>query len=232
MKKIIVIAAALTLLFIDLLSAHELWVAKEKGNLVVMFKHDGKSDPYKPEFVKIAKGFDSSGREVAVRVIPQGTRTLLAPAQPPALVSIVYSPGVYCKTPEGYKNISKRDAKDAIESIRAEIFNKNFWQWNDRFAKPLGGKMELVPLKNPLVLKVEDKLPFQVLYDGQPLPGAAVIAEGIEKDSLKADGNGRAEVIIKRDGLNVVKARRKTPTVNDPDADILIEIANISFSVK
>lgn len=92
--------------------------------------------------------------------------------------------------------------------------------------------MELLPLKNPLVLKVEDKLPFQVLYDSHPLPGAAVIAEGIEKDSLKADGNGRAEVIIKRDGLNVVKARRKTPTVNDPDAGILIEIANISFSVK
>ncbi|WP_449243909.1 DUF4198 domain-containing protein [Desulfobacca acetoxidans] len=128
--------------------------------------------------------------------------------------------------------MSKRDAKDAIDSIRAEIFKKNFWQWNDRFAKPLGGKMELVPLKNLLVLKVEDKLPFQVLYDSHPLPGAAVIAEGIEKDSLKADGNGRAEVIIKRDGLNVVKARRKTPTVNDPDADILIEIANISFSVK
>lgn len=136
------------------------------------------------------------------------------------------------KTPEGYKNVSKREAKDVIESMKGVTFNKNIWGWSENFSKPLGGKMELVPLKNPLDLKSGDTLPFQVLYNGKPLAGATVSAEGVEKDALKTDQEGKAEIVIKKSGLNVVKANLKTPTPNDPDADTLSETANLVFEVK
>ena len=57
-------------------------------------------------------------------------------------------------------------------------------------------------------------------------------AEGVGKDELKTDANGRAEVAIKKSGLNVVGATRKTDTPNDPDADVLYESAVIAFDVK
>ncbi|MEW6658924.1 MAG: DUF4198 domain-containing protein [Thermodesulfobacteriota bacterium] len=232
MKKTILLALALTLFSASALYAHDTWVAREGGDLVVKYGHGDKIDPYKPAYVKEAKAYDASGREMAVTIKPQDTRAVLAPAQAPALVTIVYNSGAWVKTPEGYKNVSKREAKDVLQSMKGETHNKNIWQWSDRFSKPLGGKMELVPLKNPLSLKVGDTLPFQVIYNGKPLAGATVAAEGVEKDTLKTDLNGKAQIVIKKSGFNVVKANRKTPTPNDPDADTLSETANIAFEVK
>ncbi len=232
MKKSILLLLALTLFFASDLYAHDKWVSKDADGLVVKYGHEGKIDPYNPKYVKGAKAYDASGKEIPVTIKPQKTRVILVPVQDPALVAIIYDSGAWVKTPSGWKNVSKREAKDVIQSDKGDTHSKNLWQWNDRFSKPLGGKMELVPLKNPLLLKVGDTLLFQVLYDGKPLAGATVGAEGVGKDEMKTDPNGRAEVVIKKSGLNVVKATRKTLTPNDPDADVLLETANITFEVK
>lgn len=232
MKKAVVLALVLTLFSASALYAHDTWVAKDGNVLVVKYGHGDKIEPYKPAYVKEAKAYDASGKEVQVTIKPQDVRAVLAPAQAPALVAIVYDSGAWVKTPEGYKNVSKREAKDVLQSMKGETHSKNIWHWSDRFSKPLGGKMELVPLKNPLSLKVGDTLPFQVIYRGKPLAGATVAAEGVEKDALKTDATGKAQIVIKNSGLNVVKANLKTPTPHDPDADSLSETANITFEVK
>ncbi len=232
MKKGIVFAAVLTLLCANALYAHDVWVDKGAAGVVVKWGHGDKLDPYKPANVTEARAYAVSGKEIPVTVKPQDTRAVLNVAQDPALVAVVFTPGVYVKTPEGYKNVSKREAKDVIESFRSITWNKNLWAWSDGFGKPLGAKMEIVPAKNPLSLKVGDTLVFQAVYDGKPLAGAPVSAEGVEKDALKTDPNGRAQVVIKKTGLNVVKVNRKTATPNDPDADTLSETASIVFAVK
>jgi len=213
-------------------SAHDTWVGQDGSALVVKWGHGDKLEAYKPESVKAAKGFDAAGQGVPVTFKPQEGKVTLAPAKELAALTLVFASGPWVKTPEGYKNVSKREAKDVIESMKGLTYNKNIWKWSENFGKPLGGKMEIVPLKNPLALKVGDKLPFQVLYDGKPLAGATVTAEGVEKDSLKTDTNGRTEVTVKKSGLNVVKANLRTPTPNDPDADILSETANLVFEVR
>lgn len=236
MKKAMVFTLVLTLFFTSAVYAHNTWVAKEGDVLVVKYGHGDKSDPYKPAYVKNPKAYDASGKEIAVTLKPQETRTVLIPSQSPALVAVVFDSGGWVKTPEGWKNISKPEAKkqglEVLDSDKSIDYTKGFWQWNDRFSKPLGVKMELVPLKNPLSLKVGDKLPFQVLYDGKPLAGVAVKAEGVGKGELKTDQNGRAEVVIKKTGRNIVGARRKTPTPKSTYADVIVESANLTFEVK
>jgi nickel transport protein len=232
MKKSVLFILALTLLFASALYAHDTYVAKEGDAFVVMHGHHGKSEPYNPQLIKAAKAYDASGKEIAVTMKPQENRVLLAFAKDPALVEFVYDTGPRVKTPEGWKSLSKREAKDALESKKWVKCVKQINQWNDRFSQPLAAKMEIVPMKNPLALKVGDKLSFQVLYDGKPLAGATVGAEGVEKDALKTDPNGRAEVAIKKSGLNIVSASQNTPTPNDPDADALGEIATLTFEVK
>lgn len=232
MKMILLIGVVVFLWLVSPSVAHDTWVGQDGSALVVKWGHGDKLDPYKPESVKEAKGFDASGQMVAVTIKPQNGKVALAPAKEPAALTLVFASGPWVKTPEGYKSVSKREAKDVIESMKGLTYNKNIWQWSDSFAKPLGGKMEIVPLKNPLTLKVGDNLPFLVLYDGKPLAGATVTAEGVEKNYLKTDATGRAEVAVKKSGLNVVKANFRTPTPNDPDADILSETANLVFEVK
>jgi nickel transport protein len=232
MKKFILFILALTLVFASTLYAHDTYVAKESAAFVIVHGHAGKQEPYNPQFIKDAKAFDASGKVVAVTMKPQKDRVLLSFAKDPALVEFVYDTGPRVKTPEGWKSLSKREAKNAIESKKWVKGVKQINQWSDRFGKPLGGKMEIVPMKNPLALKVGDKLPFQVLYNGKPLPGVAVSNEGHGKDEIKTDPNGRAEVVIKKSGLNIVGASQNTPTPNDPDVDALGEIATLTFEVK
>ncbi|MBU4446983.1 MAG: DUF4198 domain-containing protein [Proteobacteria bacterium] len=234
MKKCLLFILALTLLSASALYAHDTWVAKEGDAFVVMNGHHGKGEPYKPAYVKGAKAYDASGKEIAVTLKPQDTRVLLTPAKEPALVTVIYAPGAWVKTPEGWKNLSKREAKNVnvIESGEWVKNVKHIYLWNERFSKPLGAKMEIVPLKNPLALKVGETLPLEVFYEGKPLAGAAVKAAGVGKDELKTDRNGRAEVPIKEKGLNLVVVTRKTTTPNNPDSDILYEAAHIAFEVK
>ncbi len=91
--------------------------------------------------------------------------------------------------------------------------------------------MELVPLQNPLSLKPGDRLAVKVLYEGKPLAGVGIAAAGVEKGSLQTDAAGKALVPIQVKGLVVVKANRRTPTPQDPDADILSETASLVFTL-
>jgi nickel transport protein len=235
MKRTIVLALFLTLFSATTLYAHYAWVVKEGDILVVKYGHGDKIDPYKPAYVTAAKAYNASGKEIGVTIKPQETRAVLVPGQAPALVSITYNSGAWVKTPEGWKNISKPEAKKegktVLQSDKSLKYSKAIWQWNPRFSKPLGVKMELVPLKNPLVLKVGDKLPLQILYNGKPLAGIEVRGEGA-KDGPKTDQKGLVEVPITKSGLNVLAATNKTPTPKDPDADMLVEVGNLSFEVK
>ena len=232
MKKAIVLALALTLLSASALYAHDAWIAKDKGVLTVTYGHGTKTEPYNPAKVKSVKAFNTAGKVIPITVKTQDGKAILAPAKAPALVMMFFDSGPWVQTPEGYKNVSKREAKNVIKSLKSQKYCKGIWHWSNRLSKPMGGKMELVPLKNPLALKPGDKLPFLVLYAGKPLAGAAVAAEGVKKGALKTDSQGRAEIVIKKKGLNLVGATRKTNTPKDPDADVLYESANLAFEVK
>lgn len=232
MKKWMVFTLMVTLLSASALYAHDTYVIKEGDAFVVIHGHDGKSDPYNPQFIKTPKAYDASGKDLEVTTKFEESRVLLNMLKDPALVSFVYNTGPRVKTAEGWKSMSKSQAKDVIDSAIWVKNVKQINQWHERFIKPLGAKMEIVPLSNPLALKVEDKLSFLLLYDGKPMAGVNVNAPGVEKDTLKTDSAGKAEVVIKKSGLNIVVASRTTPTPNSDDADKLGEIATLTFEVK
>lgn len=222
---------ALSLLVPAGAAAHDVWVAPGEGKWVVMWGHGDKSDPYRPEQVQQVQAYDAAAQSVPVMVEAGNQQAFLRPQTRPAFISLVFASGPWVKTPEGYKNLSKREAKDALESFKSVTYNKNLWQWHPRFGQPLGGKMELVPLQNPLSLKPGDRLPIQVLYEGKPLAGVVVSAPGVEKGSLQTDAAGKALVPIQAKGLVVVKANQRTPTPQDPDADMLSETASLVFTL-
>jgi len=233
MKKSLCLCLVLVLSLATVAAAHDTWVGKGADGLVVLRGHDGQGgDPYKPEYVKEAKAFDANGKEQAISIKPAENKAILPTAQEPALVAIVYNSGAWVKTPEGWKNVSKREAKDIIESAKGIAYSKNLFQWHDSFAKPIGAKMEIVPLKNPLSLKVGDSLPVQVLYDGKPLAKIGLKAEGHGKDEITTDAQGQAAIALKKTGLTIISANLRTPLPNDPDADVLSETANLTFTIK
>jgi nickel transport protein len=145
MKKCLLLLCVSTLLFVSVLNAHDTYVIKEGNAFVIMHGHDGKSDPYNPQFIKAAKAYDVTGNEMPVTMNPEESCVLLDISQPPALVTLTYATGPKVKTAEGWKDGSKREVKDAIESKKWVKNVKQIMQWNDQFGQPRGAQMEVVP---------------------------------------------------------------------------------------
>lgn len=233
-KWLLGIVGLLVLALVSVVAAHDTWVGSTAAGWEVLRGHDGVGgDPYNPAYVKEARAYDAKGGKVGVKIQPAGDKAQLLPAREPALITIVYHSGAWVKTPEGWKNIAKREAKgEILEAVKGTFYSKNLFQWHDSFARPLGEVMEIVPLRNPLTLKVGDSLPVQVLYHGKPLAGLSLGTASHGPAAAVTDSQGQATVQITKPGLTIISGNLRTPLPNDPDADQHSETVNLTFVVR
>lgn len=88
------------------------------------------------------------------------------------MLAVFFDNGFWVKTPEGWKNVSKKEyGKPVEDSSRPLKFSKMVSSWSDFALKPVGLEFEVVPLGKP---SREGSLEVQVLYGGKPVEGAAV----------------------------------------------------------
>lgn len=100
--------------------------------------------------------------------------------------------------------------------------------------KPVGLGLEIVPLSNPYAPGNSPQLTVQVLYRGQPLPGALVKLNNLSADAKpvemhRTDASGRAAFQARRAGqwqFNVVWSQ---PLASNPTADFLTTFSSLTF---
>jgi uncharacterized GH25 family protein len=119
---------------------------------------------------------------------------------------------------EGLERIRRLRASRGQSGVPArEIYSrcaKSLLAVGDRagagFDRVLGLELELVPEKNPYLLKAGETLPVRLLYHGKPLEGALVTAlpQGAPdaRVSSRSDRRGHADLRLDRPGLWLVKA--------------------------
>ena len=94
--------------------------------------------------------------------------------------------------------------------------------------------LEIVPERNPYMLRPGEKLPLLIYYQGRPLPGALVKLTNLDQDSKPAalqrsDRAGRASFSVPPQGkwqLNVVWTK---PITGNPKADFETIFSSLSF---
>lgn len=75
------------------------------------------------------------------------------------------------------------------------------------YDRALGLELELIPEKDPYSLKPGEALPVRLLYRGEPLDGALVVAMASPEARVAArTSGGRASLVLDRPGLWLVKA--------------------------
>lgn len=86
------------------------------------------------------------------------------------------------------------------------------------FRKPVGHKLEIIPLANPALLRAGDYLPLEVLFEGKPVPGyPKVMATYLGFSTTDAYAytttlvHGRARVKILREGVWFIKVNYRVP---------------------
>ncbi|PHR29852.1 MAG: hypothetical protein COA36_03085 [Desulfotalea sp.] len=81
-------------------------------------------------------------------------------------------PMIWTKTTEGWKQESKKNLSGVISSGQYEKFSKAFIGGEDKdnnFNKPVGHRLEVIPVTNPRNLKIGDELQVKILFDGKPI---------------------------------------------------------------
>lgn len=99
--------------------------------------------------------------------------------------------------------------------------------------RPLGLRLELVPLANPYALRPGAALDLQLLYEGRPLPGAlvAVFAKSRPNQRItqRTDAQGRARISLPRADVWLVSAVHMIPAPPDANAEWESFWASLTF---
>ncbi len=218
--------------------AHDAWIEKRDGKLIVVYAEGTVEEPYEPRKVQEVKAYDVKGHVVPIEIVAQKESVVLAPNKEAAIVTTFFDNGFWTETPEGWKKISKREAavKFSVKrAIRSKKYAKTLLIPCEVFSKPTGIFFEIVLEKDPFSLKTGQALPIQVLMDSKPFEGAVIryVDKGhSSKDVLKTNKEGKANVVLEKPGLQLITAWHKAPVKDDPDADMLFLSTSLTFGIK
>jgi uncharacterized GH25 family protein len=166
--------------------SHDLWVSMEKyriekaatPTIVIFSSHRFPApvgDYIKSERLEKAFILTPSGRQFAATVKSDGTYDSSAAMTEEGTCLAVSLPvnGFSTKTTEGYQQgKNKKQVSNAIECRDSKKFAKAVFTVGkpagELFSKPLGHAMEIIPQKDPALIKVGEVLPVLVLLEGKP----------------------------------------------------------------
>ena len=239
MFKGILFSVILLLLATPLVLAHDTWIEKRNGQLLVLRGHGGDVEAYDPALVKEAKALDAKGQVVEIEIANNKENALLSTKGDSAIVGALYDSGYWLKTTDGWKKATKREGKgkyNIVESLKSKQWCKNILAATFESSKPMGQRFEVVPQKDPTTVRAGEKLPIKVLLDGEPVEGSTITTGGAHasdtKHPLKTDKDGMASVVIEKAGFQIVKASHTVPIKDDPDADTLSLAATLTYETK
>jgi len=214
--------------------AHGIWVAQRHGDLAVIYGHGAGDEPYEPEKIKAAVSYLASGETRDAKIVPQAKNALIEPAKGATSLTVVLDNGIWTKGADGKSvNKPKRDVPDAQLASHAIKINTTVLAGGGE-PKPSGLGLEIVPLVDPMRLKMGDDLPVQVLSEGRPLPGVSLNTDYVNDPhakSDKTDADGRVTLFIRNDGLNVIGVAHVAKTPGNPEVDQVGYFATLSFTL-
>lgn len=235
MKKSIFLLVISIFLFSQSAFAHHAWVEKDGDRFLIAWGHPPKIDPYEPNKVKDIKGFDINGKETVLKRVDEKDRVYLSANTGISMIAFSFEGGYLVSTPDGKKRLTKKEALQAgmqiLDSFYSAQSAKTLFAYSKAAEKPVGLKLEIIPIANPYVLKGEGLLPIKVLFEGKPIEGA-IIEIGDHKEVAKTGKDGIARVQIAGQGKQVILAKHRIATKDSPDADYLAYTTVLTFELK
>ncbi len=152
--------------------------------------------------------------------------------------------GYGTRTTEGYQlGKSKKDVSKAISCWYSEKFAKTVYAvknpGGDSFSKVLGHSMEIIPLKDPTMLKVGDILPVKVMLEGQ-LARTMVFgtyagfteAQNTFAYATRTNTEGIAEIKLIHSGTWLLVAKHQEAYPDNEVCDTISKAASLTFNVR
>ena len=149
----------------------------------------------------------------------------VANGQRPDMLTSEYDFGYYTFTADNHYPKARNEVAGTIfDSRHIYKLGKSIYQWNKAYSRPVGMKIEVTPLINPLILRAGDTLPLLVTMDGKPLAKAEFEDQLGDLNYVTTDAKGLAIITLRQpqDGFYMIGARTKKPyTLADNQAQTL-----------
>lgn len=215
MKFALSLASVISLLTYQSASAHGIWTEQRYGHHEVVYGHGAEDDAYTPEKIKGVWAYDENGGMVPVTVTRLNDHVRLEPTAQPAVIAAAFDNGVWSKDREGKStNAPMEQVPGAVSASHSYKYSLSILKPHAHLPDHLRLAMIIRPLKDPTEVGVGNALPVEVLIDGKPAAGVPLFDDyrGMpEVSSTVTDRKGRAQIIIRNAGLNVIVSQAKLP---------------------
>jgi uncharacterized GH25 family protein len=221
MKKVFPLLAAA--LFIGQIQAHGLWTEQRRGNIETIYGHGAEDNAFKAEKISAAWAYDNHGKMIPVTVKRLDDHARLEPLKPPALMAVALDNGPWSLTPDKqWINQGRSKVPNSTQSLHTFKYSLAIYREGAELPKLDQLKMVILPETDPLAVGVGKPLPVRVLIDGKPAAGIDLIGDyrsAPHQISAKTDAQGRAQIEVRNEGLNIIAAEVDLPVANDADIE-------------
>lgn len=218
-KSLLLIAA----LFTGQVSAHGLWTEERRGNIEVVYGHGAEDNAFKARKISGAWAYDAGGKMIPVSVERLTDHARLKPLKSPAVMAVALNNGMWSQTADKkWVNEGRSKVPGATEATQTFKYSLAIYQPGAKLPKLDQIKLLIVPEVDPLTVGPGNPLPVRVLLDGKPAAGVKLIGDYRSAPntlSTETDKDGRAQVLVRNEGLNVIAAQVEVPVKGSADVD-------------
>ncbi|MFC6336546.1 DUF4198 domain-containing protein [Pseudomonas sp. CCM 7891] len=213
--------ALLGLLFASNVSAHGLWTEQRRGNIEVIYGHGAEDNAFKAQKISGAWAYDAGGKMIPVTVQRLDDHARLQPLKSPAVLAVALDNGMWSKTADNqWINQGRSKVPGAVESTQTFKYSLAIYQAGAKLPKLDQIKLLILPEVDPLTVGPGKSLPVRVLLDGKPAAGIKLIGDYRNAPntlSTETDAQGRAQVLVRNEGLNVIAAQVEVQLKDNAD---------------
>jgi len=178
--------------------AHGFWIEPRYGRLEAVFGHGPSVEAYPTDHLFGAWAYTPDGNPIRVDIQRTETHALLVPRQTEAAIVIASLDAKFFRPEDS----ATKNIKNAMIVLREGA----------RFDQIKAISLMLVPEVDPLKVGPGNPLPIRVYVDGKPAAGVRIMADyrGVGTTAFESaattDAEGRANIIVRNAGLNVLAA--------------------------
>ena len=231
MKNVLPLLAAA--LFIGQVDAHGLWTEQRRGNIETIYGHGAEDNAFKAEKISGAWAYDSRGKMIPVTVKRLDDHARLEPLNPTAMVAVALDNGPWSLTPDKqWINQGRSKVPTSTKSLHTFKYSLAIYSEGAKLPALDQLKMVILPEADPLEVGVGKLLPVRVLVDSKPAEGIELIGDyrgAPHQISAKTDAAGRAQVMVRNEGLNIIAAEANLPVANDADIETRGLFTSLTF---
>ncbi|MDH2080845.1 DUF4198 domain-containing protein [Pseudomonas atacamensis] len=228
-KSLLLIAA----LFTGQVSAHGLWTEERRGNIEVVYGHGAEDNAFKSQKISGAWAYDASGKMIPVSVERLADHARLKPLKPPAVMAVALNNGMWSQTADKkWINEGRSKVPGATEATQTFKYSLAIYQPGAKLPKLDQIKLLILPEVDPLTVGPGKSLPVRVLLDGKPAAGVKLYGDYRSAPntlSTETDKDGRAQVLVRNEGLNVIAAQVEVPVKDSVDVDSRGLFSSLTF---